>query len=136
MEFEQMLLHEAILKSNPGDEIQGKGLKFIMVDSGVLHYKDNPKEKATLMKHDFKNKEWIIIPAEPDDLPKEKIIKSSNIYKIKWDKNNLWVQYNNGGVYQYKDIPEEVSIGLGEAEHAGSFLAREIKGKYRFEQMH
>lgn len=71
----------------------------------------------------------------PENPRNEKIIKSSNIYKIEWDENNLWVHYNNESVYQYKDVPENVSIKMGEAESAGSFLHQNIKGKYRYERI-
>ena len=63
---------------------------------------------------------------------KEKILKASNVYKIRWDENNLFVHFNNGGVYQYLDIPEKLSIGMSEAESPGAFLSREIKGNYRY----
>lgn len=66
---------------------------------------------------------------------KEKILKASNVYKIRWDENNLWVHFNNGGIYQYKDIPEKVSVGMSEAESPGSYLHIEIKGNYRYEKV-
>lgn len=66
---------------------------------------------------------------------KEKILKSSNIYSIEWDENNLTVHYNNGTSYKYKEISESVFIEMSEAESAGSFLHQNIKGKYRYEQI-
>ena len=66
------------------------------------------------------------------EYPKEKILNTSNIEKIKWDETNLWVYFNNGGVYQYLDIPEKVSVELGEAESPGSYMHQEIKGVYRY----
>ena len=63
---------------------------------------------------------------------KEKILKASNVYKIRWDENNLYIHFNNGRVYQYFDIPENISVGLGEALSPGSFLNHEIKGNYRY----
>jgi len=63
---------------------------------------------------------------------KEKILNASNVHKIEWDDNNLIVQFNNGGRYQYLDIPAEISIGMSEAKSPGSYLNREIKGKYRY----
>ena len=66
---------------------------------------------------------------------KEKILKASNVYKIRWDENNLFVHFNNGGVYQYKDIPEKISVGMSEAESPGSFLHTEIKGNYLYEKI-
>lgn len=71
----------------------------------------------------------------PEKKLKEKIIKSSNIFKIQWDENNLWIYFNNESVYQYKDIPESVSIAVGEAPSAGSYLHRNVKGKYHYERV-
>lgn len=65
----------------------------------------------------------------------EKILDASNIHKIEWDESNLIVHFNNGGKYQYLDIPSEVSVGLGNAESPGSYLHLEIKGKYRFSRI-
>jgi len=66
---------------------------------------------------------------------KTKILNASNVEKIEWDESNLFVYFNNGGVYQYLDIPEEISIGMSEAISPGSFLNREIKGKYRYSKV-
>ena len=62
-----MKLQEAIIKSNPGDQIHGKGLKFIMKDNGALYYttEGESQELACLMKRDFQHDDWVIIPAEP-----------------------------------------------------------------------
>ena len=74
---------------------------------------------------------------EEDKKPevKEKILKTSNINKIRWDENNLFIHFNNEAVYQYFDVPEKVSIGVGEANSPGSYVNREIKGNYRYERI-
>lgn len=102
----------------PMDEFEAAIKKF-GVDN-ALEYFATPEEK---------HKDFAFLKL------KEKILKASNVYKIRWDENNLFVHFNNGGVYQYKDIPEKVSIGLGEAESPGSFLHREIKGNYTYEKV-
>ena len=66
---------------------------------------------------------------------KEKILNASNVEKIKWDENNLIIHFTNGNVYQYFDIPEEISVGLSEADSPGSYLHREIKGNYRYSRI-
>lgn len=66
---------------------------------------------------------------------KEKILETSNIYKIRWDENNLFIHFNNESVYQYFDVPEKVSIEMGNAESPGSFLHHEIKGQYRYSRI-
>ena len=90
-EPEPMLLHEAILNSNTGDEIQGKGHKFIMSDSGVLYYKAKENEtaiKAVLMKHDFKEKEWFVIPSKLKVLTAEEY--ASGVYINKAELNSFY----------------------------------------------
>lgn len=62
----------------------------------------------------------------------EKILNASNIQKIQWDESNLIIYFHNGGVYQYFDVPKELSVWLGDAKSPGAFLNREIKGKYRY----
>jgi hypothetical protein len=66
---------------------------------------------------------------------KEKILKTSNIYKINWNETNLIVVFNNGNIYQYFDVPERLSISMGEADSPGSFFNREIKGNYRYSRI-
>jgi len=66
---------------------------------------------------------------------KEKILDSSNIHKIRWDKNNLFIHFNNENVYQYFDVPEAVSVEMSESESPGSFLHNEIKGVYRYSKV-
>ena len=70
-----------------------------------------------------------------DSTLKEKILETSNVEKIRWDKNNLFIHFNNGNVYQYFDVPEKVSVEMGNAESPGSFLYQEIKGKYRYSRI-
>ena len=63
---------------------------------------------------------------------KEKILNASNIQKIEWDEENLIIHFHNRSKYQYFDIPEKISIELGNAESPGAYLHHEIKGKYRY----
>ncbi len=65
---------------------------------------------------------------------KEKILNASNIHKIEWDKTNLIIHFKNA-VYQYFDIPEKISVELGNAESPGAYLHRNIKGNYRYEKI-
>ncbi len=76
-------------------------------------------------------------PPKAEEKPKlkEKILNASNVQKIQWDESNLIIHFNNGNVYQYFDIPEKVSVGLGNAESPGSYLHREIKGIYRYSRV-
>ena len=107
-----------IIYKTPSDEFEAAIKKF-----GV----DNALEYFNVTEGDHKYFAFLKI--------KEKILKASNVYKIRWNENNLFVHFNNGGVYQYKDIPEKVSIGMSEASSPGYFLNHEIKGNYRYEKI-
>ena len=65
----------------------------------------------------------------------EKVLNASNIQKIEWDESNLIIYFQDAK-YQYFDIPEKISIELGNAESPGSYLHRKIKGNYRYARIH
>lgn len=59
---------------------------------------------------------------------------SSNISAIRYDveQSLLEVEFHNGGRYHYYDVPEHVSQAFEHAESKGVFLARNIKGHFRY----
>jgi len=61
-------------------------------------------------------------------------VESSNIASIGFDEdtNTLEIEFHNGGVYQYFDVPFAVYDGLIEANSKGQYLAQQIKGQYRY----
>ena len=61
-------------------------------------------------------------------------VDSSNISSIGYDENSntLEVEFNNGTVYQYFDVPISVYNGIIEASSKGQYLAQHIKGYYRY----
>lgn len=62
---------------------------------------------------------------------------SSNIATIRYDDEQmvLEVVFNNGGTYQYFDVPSQVIDEFRTAESKGSFLAKSIKGHYRYSKV-
>ncbi|AKU43609.1 hypothetical protein CPT_Seuss83 [Caulobacter phage Seuss] len=64
-------------------------------------------------------------------------VESSNIVSIGYTENNetLEVEFKNGGVYQYFEVPKSVYFELMEAESKGQYLNRSIKPAYRFEKV-
>ncbi len=56
---------------------------------------------------------------------------SSNIEKAERVGENLVVTFKNGGRYTYYDVPASVYAEYQEAESKGSFLAKNIRGRYR-----
>ena len=61
-------------------------------------------------------------------------ISSSHIRSVGFDHATLTleVQFTNGRVYQYLDVPESVHRGLLSARSAGRYFADRIRDAYRF----
>ncbi len=59
---------------------------------------------------------------------------SSNIARYKYDPESyvLAVEFKNGGIYNYFDVPEAVFEQMQAAPSQGQFLAQQIKGTYRY----
>ena len=62
------------------------------------------------------------------------LAESSNIARFGYDVANqvLCVEFSNGSVYQYFDVPENVFDQMKAASSKGMFLAQVIKGAYRY----
>ena len=60
--------------------------------------------------------------------------ESSNIARIAYDEVTrvLKVEFRNGGLYDYFDIPDIVFDGMRNAPSKGQYLAQQIKGNYRY----
>ena len=60
--------------------------------------------------------------------------ESSNIARFGYDEANqvLFVEFMNGSVYQYFDVPNTVFEQMKTASSKGSFLAQGVKGTYRY----
>ena len=61
-------------------------------------------------------------------------LDSSNLESAGYDEasQTLEVEFKNGTLYQYFDVPESIYIGLINADSPGSYLAQTIKGTYRY----
>lgn len=64
-------------------------------------------------------------------------VESSNIAAIAYIKEGkqLMVQFNNGAVYAYSDVPEDVYQEFQDATSKGRFFAEHIKDKYETEKV-
>lgn len=64
-------------------------------------------------------------------------VSSSNIASIGYDNESgtLEIEFLNGSLYQYFDIPENVYYELMGADSYGRYLARSIKGHYRYSKV-
>lgn len=64
-------------------------------------------------------------------------VSSSNVASVGYDPDSstLEIEFNNGAVYQYFDVNENVYNELIKASSVGGYLAANIKGKYRFSRV-
>ena len=61
-------------------------------------------------------------------------VTSSNVEGVGYDSSTqtLEVEFKNGNIYQYFDVPESVYDAMVNADSAGKFLINNIKGVYRY----
>ncbi len=61
-------------------------------------------------------------------------VTSSNIAEVGYDKESqtMEILFSNGRIYQYFDVPDQTYHDLLTASSHGQFLAREIKGRFRY----
>lgn len=64
-------------------------------------------------------------------------VSSSNIVSVGYDAGHqiLEVEFHNGSVYQYMDVPPSVHEALMDASSHGSYLNQYIKGRFRYQQV-
>jgi hypothetical protein len=64
-------------------------------------------------------------------------VTSSNIASIGYDDASatLEIEFKNGSIYQYFDVSQREYEGLISADSHGSYLAQNIKGRYRYSKV-
>lgn len=60
--------------------------------------------------------------------------ESSNIARFAYDASTsvLKVEFKNGGIYDYFDVPASAFDAMRHAPSKGQYLAQEIKGRFRY----
>lgn len=60
------------------------------------------------------------------------IVQSTNVGKIGYnpDAKVMTVEYKNGFVYSYDGVPQEIYNAAKESESIGSYISRNVKGRY------
>lgn len=73
------------------------------------------------------------IPPE-NNIMERQAVSSSNVASVGYDPNSLTleVEFHDGNVYQYFDVPQHLADGLIGAASVGSFLNQNIKGSFRY----
>lgn len=61
-------------------------------------------------------------------------VSSSNVASVGYDASSLTleVEFNNGSVYQYFDVPEAVYQEMMRASSVGKFMHANIRNQYRY----
>lgn len=64
-------------------------------------------------------------------------VNSSNLSSVGYDSTSktLEVEFHHGGIYQYFNVPESVYRALLNADSAGGYLARNVKGTYQYSRI-
>lgn len=64
-------------------------------------------------------------------------VDSSNVAAVGYeeDSQTLQVEFNNGGTYQYFDVPQAIFEGLLGASSVGQYLNQNVKGSYRYSRV-
>jgi KTSC domain len=54
-------------------------------------------------------------------------VESSNVQAIGWDnKNGMYVLFNHGGLYLYKDVSRQRAVACFRAESVGKYVNKNI----------
>lgn len=60
---------------------------------------------------------------------------STNVRSVGYDNGILEVQFLNGSVYQYFNVPIDIYRRLVSYPHPGTFLAHAVKGRYGYRRI-
>jgi hypothetical protein len=61
-------------------------------------------------------------------------VDSSNVVSVGFDEGTLEVEFNSG-IYCYYDVPEHIFEELLASDSKGSYLHRNVKNSYSYEQV-
>lgn len=64
-------------------------------------------------------------------------VQSSNLNSVGYDSSTktLEIEFHDGGIYQYLDVPEDVYNGLMSAPSKGKYHHRFIKESYQYQKI-
>lgn len=61
-------------------------------------------------------------------------VDSSNVVSVGYDEGTLEVEFNSG-IYCYYDVPEHIFEELMASDSKGSYLHRNVKSSFSYEQI-
>jgi len=68
---------------------------------------------------------------------KRESVESSNLKTVGYDvkSKTLEVEFKNGYIYQYFDVPKTIYNSMVNANSAGKYLISNVKGVYRYARL-
>lgn len=65
------------------------------------------------------------------------IVGSDNLEEVGYDERLrlLHIQFSNGALYEYYDVPKDIYIGLITASSASDYFHEYVKGHYRYSRI-
>lgn len=60
---------------------------------------------------------------------------STNVHSVGYSNGVLEVQFLNGSIYQYYNVPFEIYRHLVSFTHPGTYLSRMVKGRYMYQRI-
>lgn len=64
-----------------------------------------------------------------------KKVKSSNIDSVGYENENLYIQYQSGAIYKYKNVPKIIYESLMDSDSKGRYMNSSIKTKFEYERL-
>lgn len=62
-------------------------------------------------------------------------VVSSNVKAIGYDSGTLYVMFNGGSVYAYKDVPPVIYESVMKADSKGRFVSQNIVKYFKYEKL-
>jgi hypothetical protein len=60
---------------------------------------------------------------------------SSNVQDVKRECDDLVVTFKNGSRYRYHGVPDDVYVEYQKAESKGTFISRNLRGRFRTQKL-
>jgi len=125
--------------SNDKEKWESAHLKFIKIAEAyeLLQNYEPPKIRETQKRADTNFKSATTNKTANAKTERANIIRirvqSSNVFAIGYDKNSmiLQVEFKNGSVYEYYEVPETIYVAFMNASSKGRFVGNLYKYKYR-----
>jgi hypothetical protein len=64
-----------------------------------------------------------------------KKVSSSNLESVGYLYMVLEIEFKNGNIYQFKNVPERIYKQLMKSSSKGTFFYKNIRGKFLFDQI-